>query len=88
MNGYERRPAREDAEPPHGRRMVVGCERCTNTVLLNPQSVFGSKAAWPAEGRSYRFRCQCGSREAKVRYTTNQSQKEGPISRDALRLWF
>ena len=84
-----RRP-REDVEPEHGRRIIVACDRpgCDRAALLDPRPLFGAARNWPAEGRSSRFRCQCGSREARVSYTRNSSAREGPISADVLKLWF
>ena len=84
------RVAREDVVPEHGRRMVVQCDRpeCGRAVLMDPRPLFGSASKWPVEGRSNRFRCTCGSRVARVSYTRNSSQAEGPIPPAALALWF
>lgn len=82
--------ARELVEPTRGKRLLVRCDRpgCERAVLLDPQRTFGSRATWPAEGRSSRFRCACGSREARVPYTRNASQPDGPVSPAAISLWF
>lgn len=81
---------REIMEPARSRRLLVQCDRpaCARAVLLDPREIFGSSSAWPAEGRSSRFRCLCGSREAQIRYTRNASQSEGPVCEAALSLWF
>ena len=82
--------AREDAVPRFGRRMIVRCDRpgCDHAVLMDPRPLFGPQRAWPTEGRSSRFRCRCGHREAQVAYTRNASQEDGPISPGAIGLWF
>ena len=82
------RVAREDIAPVHGRRLVVQCDRpgCGHAVLMDPRPIFGSR--YPAEGRSERFRCRCGSRETRLSYTRNTSQPNGPVPLDAIRLWF
>ena len=84
------RIAREDVAPEHGRRMVVQCDRpeCGRAVLMDPRPLFGANRKWPVEGRSNRFRCTCGSRVARVSYTRNAAQAEGPIPPSALALWF
>lgn len=70
--------------------MVVQCDRpeCGRAVLMDPGPLFGSTRQWPVEGRSSRFRCICGSRVARISYTRNASQAEGPIPPAALALWF
>lgn len=84
------RVAREDVVPEHGRRMVVQCDRpeCGRAVLMDPRPLFGATRKWPVEGRSNRFRCTCGSRVARISYTRNSAQAEGPIPPAALALWF
>lgn len=86
----ERRLPREDIVPQVGRRLVVRCDSpaCGRAVLMDSRPVFGARRYWPAIGPSYRFRCRCGHRVARVSYTDNGDQAEGPISTDALRLWF
>lgn len=81
---------REQVAPARGRRLIVRCDRpgCDHAVLLDPHEVFGATTSWPPEGRSGRFRCRCGSREAMLSYTRNTSQGDGPISPAALALWF
>ena len=85
----ERKPAREDVVPRVGVRLIVVCEAkgCDHAVLMDPRPLFGGRHAWPQAGRSSRFRCRCGSREATLSYTANTAQSDGPISRDAIRLW-
>lgn len=82
--------AREDIAPEHGRHLIVACDRqgCQHAVLMDPRTVFGSRQSWPVEGRSGRFRCQCGHREARLTYTRNATQANGPVSPAALSLWF
>lgn len=65
--------------------MTPGCERA---ALMDPRPIFGAPRNWPSVGQSYRFRCQCGHRVARVSYTDNADQVEGPISPAALKLWF
>jgi hypothetical protein len=81
---------REDIVPTAGRRLVVRCDApvCGRAALLDPRPLFGSARHWPAMGRSYRFRCQCGHRVAQVSYSNNADAAEGPISPAALKLWF
>jgi hypothetical protein len=81
---------REDIVPVVGRRLVVRCDLpgCGRAALMDPRPLFGAARHWPAVGRSYRFRCQCGHRVARVSYTNNADQAEGPISQAALKLWF
>lgn len=85
-----RRMPREDIAPTHGRRIIVQCDRpgCGHAVLMDPRPLFGSGRNWPVEGRSSRFRCQCGHREARVTYTRNAEQANGPVSAAAIQLWF
>jgi len=85
-----RRRAREDIAPEHGERLIVRCNfpGCDRAVLMDPRPLFGSRRNWPREGRSERFRCQCGSRVAVVSFTRNSSQNDGPVSLAALALWF
>lgn len=84
-----RSASREDVAPEHGRRLIVACDRpgCENVALMDPRTLFGSHRSWPVEGRSGRFRCQCGHREA-LTYTRNASQANGPVNPAALCLWF
>lgn len=86
----ERRVPREDIVPEIGWRMVVSCDswHCDHAVLMDPRPVFGAPCYWPAVGSSYRFRCQCGHRVARVSYSDNADQAEGPICAAALKLWF
>ena len=81
---------REFAEPAHGRRLIVRCDRpgCDHAALMDPHLVFGARRNWPAEGRTGRFRCRCGSREAVVSYTRNAGSADGPISPAAIALWY
>ena len=80
---------REDRSAGVGARLIVACEaaNCSHAVLMDPRPLFGARRFWPVSGRSERFRCRCGSRETKLSYTVNTSQKDGPISADAIRLW-
>lgn len=82
--------AREDIAPEHSERLIVRCDfpGCDRAVLMDPRPMFGSRRNWPGEGRSERFRCQCGSRVAVVSYTSNSSQSDGLVSPAALALWF
>lgn len=82
--------AREDVQPEHGRRIIVRCDRpgCDHATLMDPRPLFGGPRNWPAQGRSGRFRCKCGHREAVVTYTRHADAPNGPISPDAIRLWF
>ena len=57
-------------------------------MMLDPRPLFGPRRNWPTEGRSGRFRCQCGHREAVVSYTRNASSNDGPISPAAIALWY
>ncbi len=84
------RAPREDIVPAIGRRLIVRCDLpgCGRAALMNPRPLFGAARHWPAVGRSYRFRCQCGHRVARVSYTNNADQAEEPISQAALKLWF
>ena len=90
MHALERRPAREDVAPAVGKRLIVRCDRqgCTHAALIDPRKVFSSRAQWPAQGRSGRFRCVCGSRESLVSWTSHADAAEGPIHPAALALWF
>lgn len=89
MPDPNRRMAREDIAPEHGRRLIVQCDRptCDHAVLMDPRPLFGASRQWPAEGRSSRFRCRCGSRETRISYTRNASQANGPISPAVIALW-
>ena len=80
---------REDRGSGVGARLIVACDApsCDHAVLMDPRSLFGARRMWPLAGRSSRFRCRCGSRETKLSYTANTSQRDGPISPDAIRLW-
>jgi len=84
------RVPREDIVPAVGRRLVVRCDLpgCGRAALIDPRPLFGAARHWPAVGRSYRFRCQCGHRVARVSYSNNADAAEGPISQAALKLWF
>lgn len=84
------KPAREDVPPPIGRRMIVRCLRrgCGHAALVDQRKVFGEARDWPRAGRSERFRCICGGREADVQYTAHAHATEGPLSPQALALWF
>lgn len=86
---YDRRTPREDREPSVGVRLIVSCEAqgCDHAVLMDPRPLFGARRFWPVAGRSERFRCRCGSRETLLSYTVNTAQREGPMSKDAIRLW-
>lgn len=83
------RIAREDIVTPGGRRLIVQCDRpgCDHAVLMEPRPLFGSPRYWPVEGRSSRFRCQCGHRETRLSYTRNEALTNGPISRHVINLW-
>ena len=80
---------RETIQTARGPRMAVRClsPGCDHASLMDPGPLFGTRRFWPASGRSERFRCQCGGREAMISYTVNTSQADGPISADAIRLW-
>lgn len=84
------RLAREDVAPEHGQRLIVQCDRpgCDHAVLLDPRPLFGGRRNWPPEGRSHRFRCQCGHREAKVIYTRHSTAPNGPIPASVISLWY
>jgi hypothetical protein len=69
---FDDRLPREDRAPLVGARLIVSCE---------------AGDYWPVAGRSERFRCRCGSRETTLSYTVNTAQSEGPMSKDAIRLW-
>jgi hypothetical protein len=86
----EARLAREDVVPQHGERLIVRCDRpgCDHAVLMDPRLTFGGRRNWPQAGRSGRFRCRCGHREAVIVYTRNSSQSDGPVPPAALALWF
>ena len=86
----EQRVAREDAAPAVGKRIVVRCDRqgCGHAALIDPRKVFSSRTQWPAQGRSGRFRCVCGSRESLVFYTAHAESSEGVLHPAALALWF
>lgn len=81
---------REDivAEGP-GQRLIVQCDSpaCSHAAVMDPRPVFGSRCSWPCQGRSERFRCQCGSRVAVVSYTRNDCLPTGPVSRQVISLW-
>ena len=79
--------ARTEGRP--GVRLVVACaaEGCDRGALMDPRPLFGARRNWPEAGRSERFRCACGSRQARLSYTANTAQKDGPISAAAMRLW-
>lgn len=82
--------AREDIAPDGlGLRLVVHCDRpgCDHTVVIDPRPLFGRRREWPHEGRTERFRCQCGSRVANVSYTRNDCLPSGPVSRQVISLW-
>jgi hypothetical protein len=81
--------AREDIVTPGGRRLIVQCTMvgCNHAVLMDQRKVFGSAKDWPREGHSTRFRCQCGSRQTKLRYTRNEALSDGPISNSIINLW-
>lgn len=82
--------AREDIAPDGpGLRLVVQCDRpgCRHAVVMDPRPVFGRRCSWPAQGRSGRFRCQCGSRVAVISYTRNDCLPSGPVSRQVISLW-
>ncbi|CAN5261896.1 hypothetical protein BH09PSE1_BH09PSE1_02670 [soil metagenome] len=83
------RIAREDIAPTVGARLIVSCEAgdCEHAVLMDPRPIFGARRYWPVEGRSERFRCRCGSRETTLSYTINTAQRDGPMSKAAIRLW-
>ncbi|RYG11251.1 MAG: hypothetical protein EON96_15515 [Caulobacteraceae bacterium] len=70
-------------------RLIVRClsPGCANAALMDPRPIFGVRRDWPLEGRSNRFRCVCGGREAEVSYTANTAQANGPVSPDTIRLW-
>lgn len=86
---YDRRTPREDRQAEDGARLIVSCEAagCDHAVLMDPAPLFGARRHWPVAGRSERFRCRCGSRETALSYTANTAQREGPMSKDAIRLW-
>lgn len=83
------RIAREDIAPTVGARLIVSCEAqgCDHAVLMDPRPIFGARRYWPVAGRSERFRCGCGARETTLSYTINAAQRDGPMSKDAIRLW-
>ena len=72
-----------------GARLVVVCvvSGCERGALMDPRPLFGARRFWPVTGRSERFRCRCGSRETTLSYTVNTAQRDGPMSKDAIRLW-
>lgn len=86
---FDDRLPREDRAPLVGARLIVSCEAgdCDHTALMDPRPLFGARRYWPVAGRSERFRCRCGSRETTLSYTVNTAQSEGPMSKDAIRLW-
>jgi hypothetical protein len=86
---FDDRVPREDRKPSVGARMIVACQAsgCDHAALVDPRPIFGARRDWPAAGRSTRFRCRCGSRETTLAYTVNTAQSEGPMSKDAIRLW-
>lgn len=77
-------------QPRIGARLIVTClaKDCERASLMDPRPLFGARRYWPVAGRSTRFRCQCGSRETRVSYTVNAAQRDGPVSLEAMRLWF
>jgi hypothetical protein len=82
--------AREDMAPDGpGLRLVVQCDSpgCSHAVVMDPRPIFGSRRDWPPQGRSARFRCQCGSRVSAVSYTRNDCLPSGPLSRQVISLW-
>ena len=70
--------------------MVVRClaAGCDHAALIDQRRYFSNTHDWPAEGVSTRFRCVCGSRQARVQYTRHGEAGEGPIHPAALALWF
>ncbi len=84
------RVAREDLAPPVGRRMIVRClaKGCDHAALIDQRRYFSQPRDWPPEGPSNRFRCLCGSRQARVTYTRHCHASDGPLSPVALALWF
>lgn len=84
------RLAREDRAPEYGQRLIVQCDRpgCERAVLMDPRPLFGARRNGPAEGRSYRFRCQCGHREARVTDTRHATAPNGPLSASVISLWY
>lgn len=77
------------AEHPTGRLVVVcGARGCDRAALMDPRPLFGARRFWPVAGPSERFRCTCGSRSTTLSYTSNTAQQDGPVCRDAIRLWF
>lgn len=90
MPEANRSAPREIAGPAHGRRLIVQCDwpGCDHATLLDPRPLFGGRHNWPAEGRTGRFRCRFGHREAVVSYTRNASSADGPISLAAIALWY
>jgi hypothetical protein len=81
---------RDIRQPRIGARLIVAClaKDCEWASLMDPRPLFGARRYWPVAGRSTRFRCQCGSRETRVSYTVNTAQRDGPVSLEAMRLWF
>lgn len=84
------RLTREDVVPEHGLRLIVQCDRlgCEHAILMDPRPLFGGRRNWPPEGRSQRFRCQCGHREAKVIYTRHSTALNGPLPAAVISLWY
>jgi hypothetical protein len=72
-----------------GAQLVVACAGagCRHEILVDPQSLFGSRRFWPVSGRSERFRCRCGSRETRLSYTAGVAANDDPLGEDAIRLW-
>lgn len=90
LDPNEPRLSREDVPPEYGQRLIVQCDRpgCDHAVLMDPRPLFGAPRNWPAEGRSYRFRCTCGHREARVTYTRHSTALNGPIPTSVISLWY
>ena len=84
------RVAREDLPPEFGQRLIVQCDRpgCDHAALMDPRPLFGGRRHWPPEGRSSRFRCQCGHREARVTYTRHSTAPNGSLPASVISLWY
>lgn len=72
-----------------GAQLIVSCEgaACSHEVLVDPQPLFGSRRFWPVSGRSERFRCRCGSRETRLRYTAGLAERDDVPGENPIRLW-
>ena len=72
-----------------GAQLLVSCEgaACSHEVLVDPQPLFGSRRFWPVSGRSERFRCRCGSRETRLRYTAGLAERDEVLDENPIRLW-